>query len=38
MEIKYNMNPPTHEPQSAAPGEPGGLSKWPFNKTEGSLS
>lgn len=31
-------NPPTHEPQSPAPGEPGGVSKWPFNKTDGSLS
>lgn len=32
------MNLPTHEPQSPAPGEPSGLSKWPFNKTDGSVS
>lgn len=30
--------PPTHEPQSPAPGEPSGLSKWPFNNTDGSES
>lgn len=29
---------PTHEPQSPAPGEPSGLSKWAFNKTDGSVS
>lgn len=29
---------PTHEPQSPAPGDPGGLSKCPFNKMEGSVS
>lgn len=29
---------PTQEPQSLAPGEPGGLSKCPFNKMEGSVS
>lgn len=31
-------NAPTHDPQSPAPGEPGGVSKWPFNKTDGSVS
>ena len=29
---------PTHEPQSPAPGEPRGLSKWPLIKTDGSVS
>ena len=30
--------PPTHEPQSPAPGEPRGLSKWPLINTDGSVS
>lgn len=33
-----SLNPPTQEPQSPAPGEPSGLSKWPLTKTDGSLS
>lgn len=32
------MYSPTHEPQSPAPGEPSGLSKWPLTKTDGSVS
>ena len=34
----YLKHPPTHEPQSPAPGEPRGPSKWPFTKTDGSVS
>lgn len=34
----YFVYPPTHEPQSPAPGESSGLSKWPFNITDASES
>lgn len=37
-QVRFSFYPPTHEPQSPAPGEPSGLSKWPFTKTDGSES
>jgi hypothetical protein len=36
--VKICNYSPTHEPQSPAPGEPRGLSKWPLIKTDGSVS
>lgn len=36
--MNFFLYPPTHEPQSLAPGEPSGLSKWPFNNTDASES
>ena len=35
---KVFQYPPTHVPQSPAPGDPSGLSKWPFIRTDGSVS
>jgi len=37
-DFKCTHYSPTHEPQSPAPGEPRGLSKCPFTKTDGSVS
>jgi hypothetical protein len=36
--LRDTMYSPTHEPQSPAPGEPRGLSKWPLINTDGSVS
>lgn len=36
--LRYLKHSPTHVPQSPAPGEPSGLSKWPLIKTDESAS